>query len=308
MRSGRRRARLLWPARLVVVGLLAAGAVVTIQPVAETLTNDRAATRAAAEYTERIAQQSPADLRREWAAAQMYNAELPAGLVADPWGETPGSVAGPAHDAYLRQLASAPAMARVRIPAIDVDLPVFHDADDASLRAGAGHMYGTALPVGGDGTHAVLAAHTGWRGATFFDRLPELGDSSTFTVDVAGQRLSYRVDQVRIVEAWELEAVRPVKGRDLVTLVTCITPPGQHKQRLLVRGTRVPNAAVAQNAPAAAGLLPIPMPAVQSWMWPRITVAGAALLFLLVVVSAWVVAGLRRKPAGRHRYAMGEQT
>lgn len=57
------------------------------------------------------------------------------------------------------------------------------------LAAGAGHLYGTSLPVGGTNTHAVISAHTGYD-RLMFDRLSlgqgHVGDR--FTIEVLGTR------------------------------------------------------------------------------------------------------------------------
>lgn len=271
---------------VIVTALVFAGTVITAEPVATTLVNDHAALRQSYEYARRSAGIPASVGERDRAAARTYNASIPAGLINDPWGDVPGAVDGPAHDAYLRVLDRDSVMARLRVPAVEIDLPVRHDADGASLRLGAGHMYGSALPVGGPGTHAVLAAHTGWRGATFLDRLPELHGGETVTIDVAGEHLRYRVEDMTIVQAWDLSRVQPRVGRDLLTLVTCITPDGENKQRLLVRASRVPDtAAPAHAAPPGA-------PAVQSWMWPRIGLTAVGLLFLGVM---WIRAARRAR-------------
>lgn len=283
-----------WPRRVALVALVAAGAGITLHPVATTLATDREVRHAAREHA-RAASGVPASaLAARLASARRYNAALPPHLFADPWGHTPGRVDGPAHDAYRRELSGADVMARLRIPSIGVDLPVRHDADDPSLRLGVGHMYGTALPVGGPGTHAVLAGHTGWRGATFFDRLPELRAGEVVAVDVAAETLTYRVTSHEVVPAWRVDAVRPVAGRDRVTLVTCITPRGQDKARLLVRAERV---ATPAPAPATAGVAGVdPLPAVQRWMWLRLLVTVAALLLLLTAAARWTLAGRRARP------------
>lgn len=280
--------------RLVLVTALSAGLCLTAWPVVGTLVTDHTSRREAAAYSRQEQQQTPASASRALTQARRYNTELPPTLLTDPWGATQGSVAGPAHDRYLQQLSDRSAMGRLRIPAIDVDLPILHDADDASLRRGIGHMYGTALPVGGPGTHAVLAGHTGWRGATFFDRLHEIGRGATFTVETAGTTLTYRVDRVRIVDAWELDAVRPEPGRDLVTLVTCITPYGEHKQRLLVRGQRVADARTTTQTGAEENHGPS-LPPVQAWMWPRLLLAGATAVVLVGACAWWVVTDRRAR-------------
>lgn len=72
-------------------------------------------------------------------------------------------------------------MARLRIPAIDVDLPIYHGTSDATLLKGVGHLEGTSLPVGGKGTHAVLTGHRGLATATMFTNLDRVRKGDTFT-------------------------------------------------------------------------------------------------------------------------------
>jgi sortase A len=129
-------------------------------------------------------------------------------------------------------------MARIRIPAIDVDLPVFHGTADATLARGIGHLYGSALPVGGPGTHAVLTGHNGFVQATLFDDIDQLTDGDTIVVSVAGEDLYYEVDQTLTVLPDEADALRQEPGHDYLTLVTC-TPTGVNTHRLLVRAERV---------------------------------------------------------------------
>ena len=70
-------------------------------------------------------------------------------------------------------------MARIKIPAIQVDLPIYHGTSDDVLLKGAGHLEGSHLPIGGVGTHSVITAHRGLATATMFTNLDkvELGDT-----------------------------------------------------------------------------------------------------------------------------------
>lgn len=40
-------------------------------------------------------------------------------------------------------------MGSVTIPKIGVDLPIYHGTSESTLELGAGHLYGSSLPVGG---------------------------------------------------------------------------------------------------------------------------------------------------------------
>ena len=107
------------------------------------------------------------------------------------------------------------------------------------LAAGAGHLYGTSLPVGGTNTHAVISAHTGYD-RLMFDRLSlgqgHVGDR--FTIEVLGHTLAYRVTDIRVIDPDDFSVFGIEAGKDEVSLLTC-TPYGVNTRRLVVTGERV---------------------------------------------------------------------
>lgn len=147
-------------------------------------------------------------------------------------------------------------MARLQIPKIGLDLPVYHGTADATLLKGLGHLEGTSLPVGGPGTHAVITGHRGLAQATMFTHLDKVGVGDRFTITTFGQVLTYKVIRTKVVDPDQTESLRPVAGQDLVTLVTC-TPLGINSERMLVTGERVPTsateAAAARSSPIGPG-------------------------------------------------------
>lgn len=130
-------------------------------------------------------------------------------------------------------------MAYLRIPAIDVELMIYHGTEEEVLQKGVGHLQGSSLPVGGTGTHCVLSAHTGLNDKKLFTDLDQLENGDVFYIHVLGEILAYQVDQIRVVLPEETEDLKINTQEDYVTLVTC-TPYGINTHRLLVRGTRVP--------------------------------------------------------------------
>lgn len=129
-------------------------------------------------------------------------------------------------------------MARIKIPKINVDLPIYHGTSDSVLERGVGHIASTALPVGGASTHAVLTGHRGLATAELFTHLDQLVPGDTFTIEVFGEVLTYEVTDTQVVEPDETETLYPERGRDLVTLVTC-TPLGINSHRILVTAERI---------------------------------------------------------------------
>lgn len=128
-------------------------------------------------------------------------------------------------------------MGTVRIPRIGVTLPIRHGSDESALGNGAGHLYGTSLPVGGESTHTVITAHRGVPDKELFTRLDELEEGDVFYLTVLDTTLAYRVTSVRETDPQDVSMVRIVEGEDLATLLTC-TPYGVNTRRLLVTGKR----------------------------------------------------------------------
>ena len=157
---------------------------------------------------------------------------------------TPRYVQGEPRDeeyARLLDVDGTGMMGYVEIPKVGLQLPIYHGTSDAVLGNGAGHLEGSSLPVGGEGTHAVITGHRGLPSARLFTDLDQLEEGDRFVLHVLDETLTYEVDQIRIVEPEEVDEIRAVAGEDLCTLVTC-TPYGVNTHRLLVRGHRVENA------------------------------------------------------------------
>lgn len=162
------------------------------------------------------------------------------GEAVDPWGGGDQSVSE-ADEAYQGVLDTPDdgIMAAVSYPSLGIDLPIRHGTSNKVLAAGAGHMYGTSVPVGGASTNAVISAHTGYD-RLMFDRLSmrqgKVGDF--FYITVLGQTLGYRVREIQVIEPDDFSHFGIEPGQDLVTLLTC-TPYGVNTQRLIVVGERV---------------------------------------------------------------------
>lgn len=132
-------------------------------------------------------------------------------------------------------------MAYVEIPKLNVTLPIYHGTDDSVLRVAIGHIPGTSLPIGGEGTHAVISGHRGLASAKLFTDVDQLVKGDTFMIQVLDETLTYEVDQILTVLPQDVSALRINPNEDYVTLVTC-TPYGVNTHRLLVRGHRITNA------------------------------------------------------------------
>ncbi len=126
----------------------------------------------------------------------------------------------------------------VEIPKIKISLPVYHGTGAAVLQEAIGHMEGTSLPVGGEGTHCVLSGHRGLPSAKLFTDLDKLVIGDEFLLYTLNEVLTYEVDQIRVVLPTDLSTLAFEEGKDYCTLFTC-TPYGVNTHRLMVRGHRV---------------------------------------------------------------------
>jgi sortase A len=271
-----------WTVRRALVVLIAcAGVGVLLYPAGARWYSDRAHASTVGGYVDTVKAMLPADVENLLAEARTYNKHLPTGRIKDPYGSGAGGEKseGPYAD-YLRTLDVGPdgMIGYVASPAISMSLPIYHGTAATTLDRGAGHLYGTALPVGGAGTHSVLTAHSGAVGSTLFTHIRDLKFGDLFTVTVLDRTLTYRVDQIKIVLPDQTDDLQPVAGQDFVTLVTC-TPIGVNSHRLLVRGVRVhDDDAAARQRTVGAG------PARAGFPWWLLE-AGGALLVILILTT-----------------------
>lgn len=223
---------------ILLVLMLLVGVCVLLYPAVSQYWNAKTQTRAAEEYRSLV---ESADGQQEEnsaliAEAEAYNQAL--WNLVDPLSRY-AELAG-----YEETLNAGDSgvMGVLNIPKIGVELPIYHGVSAEVLNIACGHMEGTSLPVGGESTHCVLSAHRGLPHARLFTDLDRMETGDTFTITVPGRVVTYQVDQIQVVEPNEISAIRIVEGEDHCTLLTC-TPYGVNSHRLLVRGTRVENAA-----------------------------------------------------------------
>lgn len=209
--------------------------------------------------------------------AQEYNRRNAAGPIIDPWSARV-SKDNKVYQEYLQELNTLDEMSQIVIPSIDVNLPVYHGTEDATLAKGLGHLFGTALPVGGENTHAVVTGHTGMPDATMFDNLVKMKVGDVFYVNTYGEKMKYQVHSIDVVLPENTDSLWPVKGKDLFTLVTC-TPYGVNSHRLLVHGHRVPMDSVEEIEEAKSFAFHL-----QWWMILFISIS----FFVLFILIVWI--------------------
>lgn len=283
IRKAQRRRRLftILPPVLLVLGIL-----VLLYPVIATYQNNLEQQRIAKAFSAEQTNLGPDVLKDELARADEYNRQAAEAPILDPWLESqrPNT---PQYSNYLSQLDVNPVMATVKVPSADISLPIYHGTETSTLEKGVGHLFGTALPVGGEGTHTVLTGHSGLGSATMFDHLNRVKVGDVFYIEVLGRHLKYKVTDIRTVLPNETESLNKVAGKDLATLITC-TPYGINTHRLLVTGERVPM----DDQQVAAESAKVEPAVVQTWM---IAVVVGIIAVLIATAVLWGFARKNRK-------------
>lgn len=154
-----------------------------------------------------------------WKAAQEYNEQIKQESVPDAFSVRDGQTDSTYES--LLNLNGDGMMGYVEIPVIDVSIPIYHYTTDESLEKGAGHLFGSSLPVGGKSTHCILSAHRGLPSAKLFTDLNLVEEGDVFYLHVLGKTLAYEVDQILTVLPEQTESLGITDGDDYVTLVTC---------------------------------------------------------------------------------------
>ena len=269
----------------ILVILLGAGA--AAYPLIASINNEHTQSLVQTEYEEKLQQLDTSEIDAALEAAREYNKTISTVQIEDI--EKIKESLPPYED--LLNLANNGIMGYIEIPAINIDLPIYHGTTGAAMEKGAGHLEGTSLPVGGIGTHAVISAHSGMSSAKLFTDLDKLKLGDVFFITVCNEKLAYEVDNIAVVEPTDIDLIRVDTQQDYVTLLTC-TPYGVNTHRLLVRGHRVEMAeeAIAEVEEKAE-------PAASTWIekYEQGILIGVAIFLGLLLIALLVYFIKRRK-------------
>ena len=181
------------------------------------------------EYEKALAKIKDADLTDTFKQAEIYNDALFTGETDKEERLDYGELLCTTEDGI---------MGYVKIPSIQIRLPIYHGCTENELSKGAGHLPSSSLPVGGKSTHAVLAAHSGRADSKMFTDLDQVKEGDLIYLYVLNKTLTYEVDQITVTTPDDTDTIQIIDGEDLLTLLTC-TPYGTNTHRLLVRGHRI---------------------------------------------------------------------
>lgn len=219
-------------------------ALILAAPISWTVNAQREA-QASIEASEEMAKWPQGETVQKYHAAQAYNQRIASsgqfnlGEVSDPFTSGGSGDAGSAKDVEYQSLLGNKdgVLGTIRVPKVSIRLPIYHGTAKDTLTAGAGHLYGTSLPVGGKSTNAVITGHRGLPSALMFTRLDELKIGDYFYIQTLGRTMGYKVKAIHVIDPEDTHLYKVVPGKDLVTLMTC-TPYGVNTQRLVITGER----------------------------------------------------------------------
>ena len=126
-------------------------------------------------------------------------------------------------------------------------MPVYLGANAANMARGGALLGQTSMPLGGENTNTVIAAHRGYYGAEMLRNVQQIQIGDKITLTTPWDTLVYRVCELKIIQPDDINAVLIQPGRDLLTLTTC-HPYTQNTQRYLVIAERDPDAEAATHA------------------------------------------------------------
>lgn len=236
---------------LLLLCALFVGLSLLLYPTVSDYWNSFRQSKAIASYVDEVASMDENKYQELWESARAYNESLTTRtnvfLLSDEQQA--------AYESLLN-ISGTGIMGYVEIPSINCMLPVYHGTESSVLQIAIGHLEWTSLPVGGEGTHAVLSGHRGLPSAKLFTDLDKVVVGDIFVLRILDDILTYEVDRITIVEPDDTEALMIEPGKDYCTLFTC-TPYGINTHRLLVRGHRIENIAEARLARVTADAVQI---------------------------------------------------
>lgn len=184
----------LWPVCIGVIGFLLAAAI-TVYPLVSNHYAEQNKSLVLTEYAQAVQTLEEDNVAELLTTAREYNASLAPGTISMEGAFTQEALIAASEDYYeLLSVNADGIMGYVEIPRIAVYLPIYHGTDSDALDHGAGHLLGSSLPVGGDGTHTVITVHSGMARQKMFSDLDQVKVGDVFYLHVLNETLAYEAD------------------------------------------------------------------------------------------------------------------
>lgn len=218
---------------IILILLLVIGLSVLLYPVVSDYVNSLSQSRVVAQFNEDLVRLSETDYSAIIEAAKEYNISLLKNSNRFKMSEEE-------FKEYINILdfTGRRVIGTLEIEAIKVKLPIYLGTEESILQVGMGHLEGSSLPVGGEGTHSVISGHRGLPSSTLLTNADKLTIGDVFSMQILNETLTYEIDHIVIVEPDNMEYLGIDPNKDYCTLVTC-TPYGINSHRLLIRGHRI---------------------------------------------------------------------
>ena len=145
---------------------------VTLYPLISNLVSETNRSIIETKYTKAVEKMDDTEKIRARTDAQNYNATLQA-VTEKPYTKDALQKAAESYD-HLLNIRGDGIMGYLEIPVLNLELPIYHGTEESTLDRGLGHLLGSSLPVGGQGTHTVITGHSGLAGKRMFSDLDQL--------------------------------------------------------------------------------------------------------------------------------------
>ena len=262
MKEKNKKKRRIFDIIRIVVLLVALS--VLLYPTISNYLYEKNSSKVISSYDENVVKLSEKERKAMLKAAQEYNKRLSGNTeILDPF--SPVEKEENTEYESLLNVNGAGMMGYIKIPKINVELPIYHGTTEAVLQAGVGHFEGTSLPVGGESTHTVLTGHRGLPSKMLFTDLDELEIGDIFYLDI-----------ILTVLPEDTKALSIEEGKDYATLVTC-TPYAVNTHRLLIRGHRIPYKEAIQQEPDKEIKVQLPFQV-------KVLIGGVSILLLVLLI------------------------
>lgn len=221
--------------------LILGGVAALVYPIVGDMIANQQRSTALVKYDNSLKKLSKEDISDKLEYAKKYNDNI--------WSKQDG--VGTVHQniVYKDTINVGGVIGTIDIPSISISkMPIYHGTNDLVLNEGLGHFEKSSLPIGGNNTRSVISGHSGLQNQVLFSNIQKLKEGDVFFINILNKKLAYKIESIEEVLPTDIDKVKIIPEKDMVTLLTC-TPPGINTYRLLVNGVRIPyNQAQEQKA------------------------------------------------------------
>ncbi|MBR5638098.1 MAG: sortase, partial [Pseudobutyrivibrio sp.] len=153
-----------WIIKIIILLLFVGGIGSLSYPTISNEWNNYVQSRLIDNYENSVTELTKADYSAQWAAARAFNETIYENAIGtDAFATGADGDAINATEQFLDSeyysvlnLNGDGVMGYLSVPKINLKLPIMHGTFDEYIQTALGHLNGTALPIGGAGTHSVI--------------------------------------------------------------------------------------------------------------------------------------------------------